>query len=273
MRLKLNRPIIFFDVETTGLDPRSDRIVELAAVKVWPDGSREPEEKCRRFNPLVPIPKDATAVHGITDEDVKDEQPFAKYARGEGGIASFFAGCDLAGFNILGFDIPILAAELERAGEKLDLGDVSVVDAFKVFTSHEPRHLSAAVRFYCGREHEDAHTALGDVRATIDVIDAQLERYDDLPGTPEEIDRSMRDPDAVDRAGKLRWVDGEVVVAFGRHKGRGLRYLSREEPDYIRWMIENDVVPDAVGHLRDALLGHFAVPPSVSDATGEAEPD
>ena len=121
--------------------------------------------------------------------------------------------------------------------------------------------MSAAVSFYCGREHSSAHTALGDVTATLDVFEAQLERYPDLPHSPKELDQCVRRPEDVDRLGKLRWVNGLITVAFGRYKGRTLKYLSREDPDYIHWMIENDVVADAVHHLRDAVMGIFSNPP------------
>jgi len=135
---------------------------------------------------------------------------------------------------------------------------VSVVDAFRIFTTKESRDLGAAVRFYCDKEHTDAHSALGDVVATLDVLEAHLGRYEDLPKSPGELDRALRHPDSVDRQGKLLWVDGEMAVGFGRHKGRTLKYLAREEPDYIRWMLDNDVVEDASSHLRDALGGHFS---------------
>jgi DNA polymerase-3 subunit epsilon len=257
MRLTLERPLIFFDLETTGTDPQRDRIVELAAVKIWPDGKRE--DKCRRFNPKMAIPKEATAIHGITDADVRDEPPFAKVAKGDKGIAAYFAGCDLAGYNIINFDLPMLMAELERAGETLDISRVAVVDAFRIFISREPRDLAGAVRFYCGQEHADAHSAVADVHATVEVLEAQLNRYRDLPVTPLELDGAVRDPEEVDRQGKLKWSDGEIALNFGRHKSKTLKFLAREEPDYIRWMIDNRVVPDAVHHLHDALLGHFAV--------------
>lgn len=256
MRLRLVRPIVFFDLETTGVDPQRDRIVEMAAIKLRPDGSSE--EKLKRFNPGMPIPKEATAVHGITDEDVKEEPPFVKVARGPKGIAAFFAGCDLAGYNLIDFDVPMLAAELKRAGEKLDVTGIAVIDAFRIFRSREPRNLAGAVRFYLGREHADAHAAMSDVRATLDVLEAQLNRYPDLPEAPLELDLAVRNPEDVDRRGKLRWMHGEVAVNFGRHKGHTLRWLAREEPDYIRWMIDNNVLEDAVHHLHDALIGHFA---------------
>ncbi len=255
MPLELKRPIIFFDIESTGLDTEADRIVELAAVKVFPDGSRE--ERCKRFNPLIPIPKEASAVHGITDDDVKNEPPFYKVARGEKGIAAFFRNCDLGGFNIVSFDIPMLKKELERADEALDLTDIAVVDVMRIFKKMEPRTLEAAVRFYCNREHEGAHAALADVTATVDVLLAQIARYQDLPSTPDGLDKVVRHPESVDRNGKLRWAGGEVVVAFGMHKGRTLKYLAAEQPDYIRWMIENKVIEDASHVLGDALIGRF----------------
>ena len=255
MTLELIRPIIFFDIESTGLDPQKDRIVELAAIKIFPDGTRE--EKCKRFNPMIPIPKEATAIHGISDADVRDEPPFYKVARGKRGIAAFFKESDLAGFNIITFDIPLLKKELERADEHLDLSSVSVVDAMTIFKVREPRNLEAALRFYCDKEHVNAHAALDDVKATMDVLFGQLDRYADLPRTPKEIDIFMRPPDAVDRLGKLKWVNGEVSVGFGKHQGRSLRYLAREEPDYIHWMIQARVAEDATPILRDALLGHF----------------
>jgi len=256
MRLKLTKPLLFFDLETTGVDTQNDRIVELAAVKMWPDG--KVEEKCRRFNPLVPIPKEATAVHGISNDDVKNEPPFGKFVGGPQGIAAYFSGCDLGGYNIIHFDIPMLKVELERNGESLDTSGVYVVDAFKIFTHREPSNLAGALRLYCGKGHEGAHAALDDVLATIDVLGGQLERYPDLPDTVDGLDEAMRDPDAVDREGKLKWVEDEMTINFGRHKGRTLRYLADNESQYIRWMIDNKVVGDAVSYLRDALVGHFA---------------
>jgi len=152
----------------------------------------------------------------------------------------------------------MLAAEFERAGERLDVSTISVIDAFKIFVTRVPRNLSGALRFYCGLEHATAHEALGDVQATRQVLEAQLNRYPDLPSDPRAIDTAVRDPEEVDRRGKLKWMDAEVSLSFGRHKGKSLRFLAREEPDYIRWMIDNRVVDDAVHHLHDALIGHFA---------------
>ncbi|MFN2251768.1 MAG: exonuclease domain-containing protein [Anaerolineae bacterium] len=250
-RLTLQRPIIFFDLEATGTDPATDRIVELAAIKIWPDGRRE--EKCRRFNPTIPIPPGATAVHGITDEDVKDEPEFERVARGDRGIRAFFEGCDLAGFNIIKYDVPLLAAEMERAGETLDLTRVSLVDAFRIFVEHEPRDLAGAVAFYLEREHDGAHGAAADAQAALEVLEAQLARYEDLGATPDSLDG--RNPDFVDVQGKLLWVDGQVTLDFGKHKGARLEQLARDEPSYVDWMLEKGVAPDVAGMLRRALAG------------------
>lgn len=257
MKLQLERPLILFDLETTGIDPKQDRIVELAAMKIWPDGKIE--EKTRRFNPGIGIPKAATLVHGIGDADVKNEPPFSNVARGSKGIAAFFEGCDLGGFNIIHFDIPILLAEFDRAGVEFNMKNVAVVDAYRIFSTKERRDLGGALKFYCNKEHDSAHTALGDVKATHAVLMAQLEKYADLPATPKEIDGATRDPDDVDRRKKLKWVDDLVTVNFGRNKGKSLKDIARNESDYIRWMIDNKVVDaDGVQHLKDALLGYFA---------------
>lgn len=253
---KLERPIIFFDTETTGVDIKKDRIVELAVLKLLPDGTSE--EKCRRFNPGIPIPKEATAVHGITDADVRGEPPFSKFVKGDQGIAAYFTGCDLGGFNIIDFDIPILQAELERCGETFDLSGVWIIDAHKIFVKREPRSLAGAARFYCDTTHDDAHSALGDVRMTVKVFEAQLERYGDLGDSPAEVDRGMRPEGAVDRVGKLCWDGDDIVVTFGRNRGRTLRALAIDERDYLQWIVANQVVdPVGLAYVHDALLGHF----------------
>ena len=253
MKLKLKKPIIFFDLETTGTDTKRDRIIELATIKIWPDGTQE--EKQRRFNPEQNIPREATEIHKITNDDVKNEPSFHKVAKS---IEAYFEGCDLGGYNIINFDIPLLSAELERSGRKLDVSQIAVIDAYKIFIHREPRTLTGAVKFYCGKEHGTPHEALGDVRATLEVLESQLNRYPELPHIPYEIDQAIRNPEEVDRRGKLKWIDGEISINFGRYKGRTLKYLSQNDRDYIRWMIDNKIVEDAVHHLHDALLGHFA---------------
>ena len=252
-KLQLTRPLVFFDLEATGTNPQTDRIVELAAVKNHPDGRRE--EKCRRFNPTIPIPAEVTEIHGITDDDVKDEPTFDEVAGGEQGIAAFFSDCDLAGYNVLGYDIPLLMAELERAGVSLDLSGVAVIDAMKIFFEREPRDLSGAMRFYCGQEFDGAHSADADVQATLDVLEAQLGRYQDLPSTPQALD--CRDADDVDLQGKLRWVDGEIAINFGKHAGKTLRQVMKDEPNYLRWMLKKGIAGDAAEVLQAAVKGEF----------------
>ena len=174
--IALDRPLVFIDLETTGLNTKSDRIVEMAIIKMSPEG--DVSERVRRFNPGISIPPEATAVHGIRDEDVADEHPFADVARS---LADLLEGCDLAGFNIRRFDLPLLRAEFKRAGVAFDLEGRRIVDMKAIFHREEPRDLAAAARFYLDREHSDAHSALGDTRITAEVLWAQLERYDIPP--------------------------------------------------------------------------------------------
>ena len=174
--LDLERPVIFFDLETTGLSLSRDRIVELAVIRVSPQG--DVFERVRRYNPGIPIPAEAAAIHGITDDVVTDEPPFRATARS---LAQLLEPCDLAGFNIRRFDLPILLAEFGRAGVAFDVTGRRLIDMKMIFHREEPRDLSAAARFYLGRDHQDAHTALSDIRTTAAVLTAQLGRYRHLP--------------------------------------------------------------------------------------------
>ena len=228
MNLKLERPLVVIDLESTGLNPRYDRIVEVGALKVMPDGSRE--TYVQRVNPERPIPSAASAVHRITDEDVADAPAFRDIASQ---LFSFIRNCDLGGFNILGYDLPMLVAEFNRAGLQLDERQIKVIDAKVIFHKHEPRTLEAALNFYCQREHEDAHAALSDVLATYDVIEAQLGRYDDLPHDVKNLDEycNPADESAVDRNGRLRWI------------------LNKDFPEDVKSIV------------RDAMRGRFPTPP------------
>jgi DNA polymerase-3 subunit epsilon len=181
--LKLSRPLVFFDLETTGPDPYADRVVEISVLKVAPDGSRE--GRTRRINPGRPIPPEATAVHGIRDEDVRDSPQFRQIARS---LLEFLEDADLAGYNVRRFDAPILDREFRDCGMDLGLSRRRVIDAMTIFHRKEPRDLSAAVRLFLGRPHEGAHSAEADVAAAAEVLDAQLERYPDLPRTVEALD-------------------------------------------------------------------------------------
>lgn len=250
--LTLRRPLAVFDLETTGIDPMRDKIVEIAVVRVDPDGSRE--STTRRINPERPIPPDATAVHGIRDDDVRDAPPFRQVARE---LLDFLGGADLAGFNVRRFDVPMLDREFKESGMDLALSGRRVLDAMTIFHRKEPRDLTAAVRFFLGRDHEGAHGAEADVLASLEVLDAQLARYDELPRTVEELDAwcNPTPPGAVDRAGKFVVRDGEVVFAFGKQKGRALREVARVQRDYLEWILKQDFPDDARALVERALRG------------------
>lgn len=246
--LALDRPLAVIDLETTGTDPRTDRIVEICILKVYPDGRRE--QRSRRLNPGVPIPAAATAVHGIGDADVTGEPPFARVA---GGLLDFLDGCDLCGFNLKKFDLPRLLAELRRAGRELKMDGRAVLDPLQIYHAFERRDLAAALRFYCGRDHDGAHGAAADARATAAVLDAMLARYAELPRDVAGLNEHFKGPDAVDANGLFRRVEGEVRFTFGRFRGQPLAAVAVREPDYLRWMLGQDFLEDTKQVVRDAL--------------------
>jgi DNA polymerase III subunit epsilon len=250
--IPLERPLVFFDLETTGLRIGKDRIVELAVIRLAPTG--DVTEKVRRFNPGIPIPPEATAVHGITDEDVAHEPPFAARARS---LKKLLDPCDLAGFNLRSFDVPMLLSEFQRAGIPFDVESRRIIDVQLIFHREEPRDLSAAARFYLGRELEDAHSALADIRATAEVLSAQVERYPHLPrdmdGLNEYCDEVRPFETEVDR-----WFaateDRGRVFRRGKHRDRPLADVAASEPDYLRWMLGTDDMDEGVKEVvRDAL--------------------
>lgn len=252
-RLQLERPIAFVDLETTGLNVEDDRIVELAVVKLMPDGERQ--SRVRRIHPGRPIPPGATAIHGITDDDVRDCPTFMQVAKS---LLDFLSGCDLGGYNVEGYDLRMLAAEFARCGLSLPVSEAKVVDPMRIFSRKESRDLTAAVRFYCGRAHEGAHGAEADILATIDVLEAQLARYDDLPLDVAGLHDFChpRDPRWVDATGKLKRADdGSVAIAFGKHMGRKLEDLVRSDPGYVQWILDGNFPADTkaiVAAARDA---------------------
>jgi DNA polymerase-3 subunit epsilon len=247
----LERPLAFFDLETTGLSIQRDRIIEMALIKVLPTG--DVLEKVRRFDPGIPIPPEATAVHGITDEDVADEEPFPRRARS---LARLLEDSDLAGFNIRRFDVPFLLAEFRRAGVPFDVRGRRLIDMQTIFHREEPRDLSAAARFYLDREHVEAHTALGDIRTSAAVLSAQLERY---PHLPRELDglHAYCDEHAPFRTALDRWFeDTEAGLLFrrGKHTGRLLEDVARHEGDYLSWMLgAEDMDDEVLDVVRSAL--------------------
>ena len=247
----LDRPLVFFDLETTGLNLKTDRIIELAFIKITPQG--DVMERVRRFNPGMPIPPEATAVHGITDADVADEASFCQRARA---LLDHLDDCDLAGFNIRRFDVHLLIAELRRCGIEFDVRGRRVIDVQNIFHREEPRDLSAAARFYLGREHEEAHTALGDIRTSAAVLGAQLQRYEHLPRDLDGL-HAYCESYAPFLTEVDRWfgpVEEGRVFRRGKHKGRPLDDVARNEPDYLHWMLGADDMPEEVLRIvRDAL--------------------
>ena len=236
MKLNLKRPIVFFDLETTGVDTTKDRIVEISMVKVMPDG--EEIVRTRLINPQMHIPEDATAVHGITDADVADAPAFRQIAKS---LAEYMKGCDLGGFNSTRFDIPMLAEEFLRAGVSIDLKKHKFVDVQTIFHKKEQRTLSAAYMFYCGKELEGAHSAEADTLATYEVLKAQLERYEDLPTDIAGLAEYSQHTRTADYAGRILYDEQDrEIFGFGKHKGKLVEEVFRKEPSYYDWMMEGD---------------------------------
>jgi DNA polymerase-3 subunit epsilon len=250
--LQLSGPLVFFDLETTGIDPARDKIVEVAMVRVEPSGARR--SVTHRVNPGRPIPKEATAIHGIGDDDVRDAPPFSAIAAE---LIALLDRADLAGFNVRRFDLPLLERELRDCDYDLAARGRRVIDVMTIFHRKEPRDLSAAVRFFLARDHAGAHGAAADIEATVEVLDAQLARYEDLPRDVEGLDRWLNPQaaDAVDRQGKFVVREGEVVFAFGKLRGRALREVARVERDYLEWILRQDFPEDARALVEQALRG------------------
>ncbi len=236
MKLNLKNPIVFFDLETTGTNTITDRIVEIALHKVHPNGKEE--TKSMRINPEMHIPEQASAVHHIYDEDVKDCPTFKEVAKD---IAKDIEGCDLAGYNSNRFDIPLLAEELLRAEVDIDLSKRKFVDVQVVFHKMEQRTLSAAYKFYCDKNLDDAHEAQADTLATYEVLQAQLDRYPDLQNDIDFLSKFTMQSNNVDFAGRFVFNDkGEEVFNFGKYKGQKVVDVLKNDPGYYGWMLNSD---------------------------------
>jgi DNA polymerase III subunit epsilon len=234
--LQLTRPIAFFDLETTGVSLSTDRIVEIAVIKLLPDGSRQVKRKL--LNPQMLIPKASSDIHGITDDMVKDAPTFKQVANE---IKMFIDGCDLGGYNSNRFDIPILMEEFLRVGLDVDLSKRKMVDVQHIFYTMEPRTLSAAYKFFCAKELVDAHSAEADVSATIDVFLAQLEKYQQLGNTVESVLGVIGEEKIVDYARRFGYDDkGVEIFNFGKFKGRAVGEVLKAEPQYYDWMMRGD---------------------------------
>lgn len=239
MNLNLKRPIIFFDLETTGTNIMRDRIVELSYVKIYPNGTEE--EKTRRLNPEMPIPPQSTAIHHITDEDVKDAPTFKQIAKD---LLRIFEGCDIAGYNSNKFDVPLLMEEFLRAGLKFDISKRKFIDVQTIFHKMEQRTLVAAYKFYCGKDLNNAHSALADTRATYEVLKAQLDRYpesEDFGNDVEKLAKFSSQNRNVDLAGRIILDEsGCPIFNFGKYKGQKVEDVLNSDTGYYSWMLQGD---------------------------------
>ena len=236
MKLNLKNPIVFFDLETTGVNITSDRIVEISYLKVFPNGNEV--SRTMRINPEMHIPEQASEVHGIYDDDVKDCPTFKQVAKD---VAHDFEGADIAGFNSNRFDVPLLAEEFLRAGVDLDMTRRKFIDVQVIFHKMEQRTLSAAMKFYCGKELEGAHSADADTRATYEVLQAQLDRYGELQNDIAWLSEFSSHTRNVDFAGRIVYDDkGVEVFNFGKYKGIPVVEVLRRDPGYYSWIMQGD---------------------------------
>ena len=266
LELELDRPLVVFDIESTGVNPRQDRIIELAAVKIHPNGIED--TKTWLLNPTVPIPQETTAIHGITDDIVKDCPTFAESADE---IFDFFRDCDLSGFNADRFDIPCLEEEFARVGRDFGASRRRHVDVQRIYHKMEPRDLTAAVRFYLGRDHVGAHGAEADALATVEVLKAQMVKYPALPRTSAAMDEYLvpHDPLNADRQGMIRWVDGAWCINFGKKKGTKLSYLLANERNYLRWIVNGSFDTEVRQIVSEFVEHGILPPPPVSAGSGK----
>jgi DNA polymerase-3 subunit epsilon len=236
MKLELKKPIVFFDLETTGVNVASDRIVEISILKIHPDGKKE--VKTRRVNPEMPIPVGSSEIHGIYDEDIKDEPTFKALAKS---LATFIGNSDLAGYNSNKFDVPLLMEEFLRVEVDFDLGTRKLVDVQNIFHKMEQRTLVAAYNFYCGKELINAHSAEADNIATYEVLESQIEKYSELENNIDFLSEfSMRNKTA-DLMGRIVFNEDDVeVFNFGKHKNRPVSEVFEKEPSYYNWMMKGD---------------------------------
>ncbi len=262
MKLNLKIPLCFFDLETTGTNISQDRIVEIAVVKLMPNG--ELLEKHNLVNPTIPIPPDSAAIHGISNDDVKDMPTFKELARE---YAKFMEGADLSGFNILKFDVPMLVEEFLRADVEFDYSRKRIIDSQRIYHLMEKRNLSAAYKFYCSKDLTDSHSAAADTQASMEVLLAQIARYENQPvvdtlgnlvGTVrndmDELNK-LTAADMVDLAGRMvKDANGDVIINFGKHKGKKVLAVLKDEPSYYDWIMNGDFSLDTKRKLTEIKL-------------------
>ena len=266
MELIKERPLVFFDLEATGVNILNDRIVEISVVKIFPDGRRE--VKTRRINPEMHIPEEASAIHGIYDKDVANEPTFRAISKN---FFIYLEDCDLGVYNITKFDITMLTREFSRAGLTFTTANRRIIDAYNIFCRMEPRNLSAAYKFFCGKDMKDAHSAEADTLATVEIFEGEIKRYsqmaredypEDIEKWPETLDEfhtfcNQRMIDSIDPDGRFKWKNGEAVVAFGKNAGTSLRRIAIDNPDFLRWILRSDFSVEVKNIASDALKGIF----------------
>jgi len=257
--MKLLRPLVVLDLETTGTWVEKDRIVEIGMIKIMPDGMKQ--NYIKRVNPGMSIPRNVTLIINITDNDVKDEPRFKDIAQE---VLDFIGDCDLAGFNILRFDLPLLEREFYDIGLTFQWRNRDIYDAHKVYRLHEKRDLMAAYLLYCGKKLENAHSALNDAEATMDILDAQIKRY----GVEEEGIMSLKDRDYEYASGyfdgerKFRWWNEELYPTFGKHsRKKHIRDIASEDPAYLEWVLTKDFSDDVKAMVKKVLAGEFPQAP------------
>lgn len=248
MKLQLTRPIAFIDLETTGINVSTDKIVEIAIVKILTDGTKQVKRKL--INPLMPIPATSSAIHGITNEMVKDAPSF-KQAANE--IKQFIDNCDLAGYNSNRFDVPMLIEEFLRAGMEFSVDGKKLLDVQKVYHMMEQRTLGAAYKFYCNKQLDNAHSAEIDATATWEVLEAQLDRYPQIGSTVEDVVKFTGEDDIIDFARRFIKLNGIEVFNFGKHKGKPVVQVLKEEPQYYDWMMKGDFAMNTKQKLTEIL--------------------
>ena len=262
MKLNLKVPLCFFDLETTGVNISQDRILEIAIIKVMPNGDML--RKSNILNPTIPISKESTAIHGLSDDDVRDKPTFKDVAKD---YARFMEGADLSGFNILKFDVPILVEEFLRAGVDFDYSRKRIIDAQKIYHMMEKRNLSTAYQFYCNKELENSHSAEADTQATMEVLFAQVEKYENqivkdglgnqigvIKNDMEDLNR-LTSSDLIDLAGRMvRNGKGEALFNFGKHRNKPVLTVLKDEPSYYDWMMNGDFPLDTKRKLTEIKL-------------------
>jgi DNA polymerase-3 subunit epsilon len=252
-QLKLSRPLVFIDLETTGVNVGADRIVEISLLKIHPNGNRE--AKTMRINPTIPIPPEVSKIHHITDEDIKDSPTFSDVAKD---VNTFIGGCDLAGYNSNKFDIPLLIEEFTRVDIHLDLSSRKLIDVQNIFHKMEQRTLSAAYKFYCDKSLENAHSAEADTLATYEVLVAQLGKYEELKNDVDFLSQFSAVTKNVDLAGRIVFNEkGEETFNFGKYKGRPVSEIFKTDTSYYDWMMKGDFATNTKNVITQIRLKNF----------------